>query len=131
MHFYTRIRHTLFRVSADERSPHDQRITNLAYARGNIQVEDEFVAMVFASQILTTAAARKRVNANLRDLSRACEIPETKLRAAAKQLRVVEPTHADKILRMLTQVAETFSQIGRRRLDLLRRLRRVAQIAGN
>jgi excisionase family DNA binding protein len=101
----------------------------LAYARGKIQVEDEFVAMVFAGQILTTAAARKRVNATLRDLAHACEIPETKLRAAANQLCVVEPTHADKILRMLTQVAETFSQIGRRRLDLLLRLRRVAQIA--
>ncbi len=101
----------------------------LAYARGKIQVQDEFVAMVFAGQVVTSAGARKRVQSNTRALAQACGIPETKLRAAAAEIQLVEAAHADKMLRMLAKVADTFSQIGRRRLDLLLRLRRVAQIA--
>lgn len=101
----------------------------LAYARAKIQVEQEFVAMVFAGQVLTNAAARKRVLSNTRALAQACGIPEKNLEAAARELRIVETAQSDKFLRMLTKVADTFSQIGRRRLDLLMRLRRVAQIA--
>lgn len=103
--------------------------TGLAYARAKIQVEQEFVAMVFAGQVLTTETARKRIRANARALAQACDIPEEKLEQAAATLRTVEATQTDKLLRMLTKVADTFSQIGRRRLDLLMRLRRVAQIA--
>lgn len=101
----------------------------LAYARAKIQVENEFVAMVFAGQIVTSKAAQKRVRAHARALAQACDIPVHDLERAAGTLRVVEPAHAENVLRMLSRVAETFSQIGRRRLDLLLRLRRVAQIA--
>ncbi len=101
----------------------------LAYARGKIQVEQEFVAMVFAGQIVTTTAARKRILANVPALAESCNIPEIELRRAAGAIQIIEPLHATKILRMLDKVAQTFSQIGRRRLDLLLRLRRVAQIA--
>lgn len=101
----------------------------LAYARGKIQVEQEFVAMVFAGQVVTTTTARKRIVANVAALAESCNIPETELRRAAGAIQIIEPLHATKLLRMLDKVAQTFSQIGRRRLDLLLRLRRVAQIA--
>ena len=54
---------------------------------------------------------------------------EKELRAASEQLRVMDVPQSEKILRLLSKVADTFSQIGCRRLDLLMRLRRVAKIA--
>lgn len=101
----------------------------LAYARARIEVGDEFVAMVFAGQFLVNPAQRKQLNTSIRAWTKEFGIPEKELRAAAEELHLVDPAQAEKILRLLAKVADTFSQIGRRRLDLLMRLRRVAKLA--
>lgn len=113
-------------------APHAPQVevchAGLGYARARIQVADEFVAMVFAGQFLPGAANEKRTMTMVRTLARECAISESELCAAIKQVHVVEPAHADKLLQLLEKLAATFSQIGRRRLELLIRLRRVAQI---
>jgi hypothetical protein len=90
-------------------------------------VENEFVAMIFAGQFVTTSQARQTLN--FERLARECQIAETKLKSAARHIRFIEPARADWMLKLLQKVADTFSHIGEQRLDLLKRLRQVAQLA--
>jgi excisionase family DNA binding protein len=99
----------------------------LGYARGRIQVADEFVAMTFAGQFVSSDAERAALNVN--EIARECNIPEEALRKAAGELRIVEPSRAQWLLTLLNKVAVTFSHIGEQRLVLLKRLRRVVEAA--
>ncbi len=99
----------------------------LSYARGRIQVGAEFVAMIFAGQFVTDPTARKELD--LDGLARDCNISEQELQKAAGEVRCIEPARADWLLKLLQKVADTFSHIGEQRLDLLQRLRQVAQLA--
>jgi excisionase family DNA binding protein len=111
-----------------ERTPRIEKChAGLSYARGRIQVENEFVAMIFAGQFVTTSQARQTLN--FERLARECQIAETKLKSAARHIRFIEPARADWMLKLLQKVADTFSHIGEQRLDLLKRLRQVAQLA--
>lgn len=118
------------RLSQTPPAPRLERChAGLTYARARIRVGDEFIAMVFNGQFVTTTAERARLQVNAQDLAAACEIPPGQLRAAAKKIRLVRRARAEKILKLLQQVADTFSQIGERRLDLLTRLRQVSKLA--
>lgn len=99
----------------------------LTYARGRIQVGDEFVGMIFAGQFVTNPSARQELD--IRGLARECNVPESALQKAAQEVRVIDPSRADWLLGLLQKVAETFSHIGQQRLDLIMRLRQVAQLA--
>ncbi len=111
-----------------ERAPRIEHChAGLQYARGRIQVEDEFVAMIFAGQFVSDEPARRALPVS--ELAQACDIPTADLQQAALQIRIVEPTRADWLLKLLQKVADTFSEIGEQRLDLLKRLRQVAQLA--
>jgi len=99
----------------------------LAYARGRIQVGNEFVAMLFAGQFVADAAARAAIKVD--EIAQRCDIPAADLTRAAAEIRIVEPARADWLLKLLQKVADTFSHIGEQRLDLLQRLRQVAQLA--
>ena len=105
----------------------EQCHAGLSYARGRIQVGNEFVGMIFAGQFLGDAS--KRQTLEFSELARACNISETKLRAAAEEIRVIEPARNQWLLGLLVKVTDTFSHIGQRQLDLILRLRQVAQIA--
>jgi ligand-binding sensor protein len=99
----------------------------LSYARGRIQVGDEFVGMLFAGQFVADEPARHALEVD--EIAQRCDIPAADLRRAAAEIRIVEPARADWLLKLLQKVAETFSHIGEQRLDLLQRLRQVAQLA--
>lgn len=99
----------------------------LLYAPGRIQVENEFVAMIFAGQFVGDQADRNALK--ISELARECNIPEVELQQAAQQIRIVEPARAEWLMNLLHKVADTFSHIGQQRLDLLKRLRQVAQLA--
>lgn len=99
----------------------------LLYARGRIQVENEFVAMIFAGQFIADQTDRAALK--ISELARECNIPEAELEQAAQQIRIVEPGRAEWLMNLLHKVADTFSHIGQQRLDLLKRLRQVAQLA--
>ena len=99
----------------------------LSYAPGRIQVENEFVAMIFAGQFVANEAERHTLG--LDDLALQCHVPQAELQEAARQIRVIDADRAEWLLRLLNKVADTFSHIGEQRLDLLKRLRQVAELA--
>jgi len=99
----------------------------LAYTRGRVQIGDQFIGMIFAGQFVTTAAARRKIN--VAEIACACGIEEKALRDAARQIRLIEPQRVEWLLNLLQKMADTFSHIARRQMDLLERLRQVAQLA--
>ncbi len=115
-------------ASASNRTPRiEQCHAGLSYARGRIQVKNEFVGMIFAGQFLPNASAHQGLA--LERVARDCYIPEEQLRATAKEIRIVEAERTGWLLGLLQKVADTFSHIGQRQLELIERLRQVAQIA--
>ncbi len=111
-----------------ERRPHLQRChAGLLYARGRIEVEEEFVAMVFAGQVvlendLSEAAAR------LEELAADCRLDPAALRQALPSIRSVALPRSERLMRLLEHTADTLSEIGRERLVLLRKLEHIAEV---
>lgn len=99
----------------------------LGYARGRVQIGEQFIGMIFAGQFVTTAAERRRIK--VAELARVCGIDEKELRHAAREVRLVEPKRVAWLLNLLQKMADTFSHIARRQMDLMERLRQVAQLA--
>lgn len=99
----------------------------LGYARGRVQIGEQFIGMIFAGQFVTTAAERRKIK--VAELARACGIDEKELRHAAREIRLMEPKRVAWLLNLLQKVADTFSHIARRQMDLMERLRQVAQLA--
>lgn len=100
----------------------------LLYARGRIEVEDEFVAMVFAGQIVVDGALEE-VEAGLDGLAAACDLPSTRLREALPSIRSRTSVDAERLMDLLDRLGHTLSGIGRQRLVLLRKLRHIAEVA--
>jgi len=101
----------------------------LTYARGRIVVQDQFVAMVFVGQFVVADSQRRRAHTDLA-LAKACGIDPQALRRAAATIRVLPRARAERLLALLQMVADTYSHVGEERLDLLNRLKQVAEIAG-
>jgi ligand-binding sensor protein len=111
-----------------ERAPRVERChAGLSYARGRIQVGQEFVGMLFAGQFVTGEQGRDALPID--KLARECSISEPELTQAAREIRIVEPARIDWLLTLLQKTTSTFSHIGERQLELIGRLRQVAQIA--
>jgi ligand-binding sensor protein len=99
----------------------------LLYARGRIEVEDEFVAMVFAGQVVVDRIEQSlapRINA----LAEACGLDPAQLRQALPSVRYLEPERSELLIRLLERMGETLADIGRERLVLLRKLQHIAQV---
>lgn len=75
--------------------------------------------MVFAGNFIADEAAREDVAARVPQLTAACHILQAELAQAATEIRTVTPAHANKTLRLLQKLADSFSEIGQRRLDLV------------
>ncbi|MCL4395916.1 MAG: PocR ligand-binding domain-containing protein [Chloroflexi bacterium] len=111
-----------------EHAPRVERChAGLSYARGRIQVGQEFVGMLFAGQFVTSEQALESLPVDV--LARECSIPGEQLKQAARDIRIVEPTRVNWLLTLLQKTTSTFSHIGTRQLELIGRLRQVAQIA--
>lgn len=111
-----------------ERRPRLHRChAGLLYARSRIEVEDEFVAMVFAGQIVVDGALEP-VTADMADLSATCELEPAQLRDALSSLRSLSAVRSEQLISLLERMGETLSGIGRERLTLLRKLRRIAEV---
>jgi excisionase family DNA binding protein len=99
----------------------------LTYARGRIEVQDEFVAMVFAGQLAMesdTAALEARVP----ELAARYHLDESKLRRAVASVHHTRAADVPRLGRLLQRVADTLSEVGCERLGLLHKLRRIAEI---
>jgi ligand-binding sensor protein len=102
----------------------------LTYARGRIVVQNQFIAMFFVGQFATGDAKALQTRSHVRELAQACGVNEKKLTDAASEIRVLEKNRAERLLNLLELVSDTYSHIGQERLDLLTRLKKVAEIAG-
>ncbi len=100
----------------------------LLYARGRIEVEDEFVAMVFAGQIVVNGNFQE-IEAGIDDLAAACALPPARLREALPSIRERTPEKANRLMDLLERLGRTLSGIGQQRLILLRKLRHIAEVA--
>ena len=102
----------------------------LLCARGRIEVRDAFIAMIFVEQFLTGPPEEDEDGPlpRLPELARICGLDEDELRAALPTVHRVEQSRTGRVAHLLQKVANTFSEIGQERLDLLNRLRRIAEI---
>ncbi|MBI5651122.1 MAG: PocR ligand-binding domain-containing protein [Chloroflexi bacterium] len=101
----------------------------LTYARGRVVVRDQFIAMFFVGQFVLDDAKAARASTRLAQIARACAVNEKELARAAQTIRVLEKARAEKLIHLLQLVADTYSHIGEERLDMLTRLKQVAEIA--
>ncbi len=101
----------------------------LTYARGWIRVNGAPIAMIFGGQFVV---GRWRAVDSLGYVARiasASGLDKEPLRKAAGEVRTLTREHAEHLLKLLQLVADTFSSIGQERLDLLTRLKKVAELA--
>lgn len=99
----------------------------LLYARDRIEVEEEFVAMVFAGQIVvdgTTEAVTARVD----ELAAACALDPAQLLDTLPSVRSLTAQRSEMLMNLLERMGKTLSDIGRERLVLLRKLRHIAEV---
>lgn len=114
-----------------ERNPRLQKChAGFTYARGRVVVNGQFIAMFFVGQFSVDDPAPLRAEAHVHQVAWDCGIEEKDLAKAAKEIRVLKKDRAGELLGLLQLVADRYSKIGQERLDLLTRLRKVAEIAG-
>lgn len=102
----------------------------LRYAWGRIEVRGDFVAATHAGQFLDTPPSVEAWSARLTELAVASGLDEQALRQALARVPVLDETRRQQVPRLLHRVAATFSEIGEERLNLLGRLRRIAEMTG-
>ncbi|MCL4393965.1 MAG: PocR ligand-binding domain-containing protein [Chloroflexi bacterium] len=101
------------------------------YAGGRVVVNGQLVAMCFVGQFMVDDASSLRAPAHIAKLAHACDVDENDLTHAARDARVLQKGQAERLLNLLQLVADTYSHIGQERLELLTRLKKVAEIAGS
>ncbi len=99
----------------------------LRYVWGRIVVQGEFVAATYAGQFLDRSP-NGDWPARIARLSALTGVEEEKLRDALDRVPVLDETRLQQVPRLLQRVAETFSEIGEERLNLLGRLQRIAKL---
>jgi excisionase family DNA binding protein len=100
----------------------------LLYARGRIEVEDEFVAMVFAGEFVLDSEL-EAVKAKIPATAKAAGVDATTLEEALDSVHSLTPARAEQLMVLLARAGEALSAIGRERLVLLRKLRRIAEVS--
>jgi len=108
----------------------------LMYARGRIEVADEFVAMSFMGQFITARPGSRQAvpdgwnrEATIADLSADCALDADALQAAADQIYTVSPADHPRLNRLLQKLTDALSEIGCQRLTLLNKLRGIAKLS--
>jgi excisionase family DNA binding protein len=102
----------------------------LSYVWGRIEVQGEFVAAIHAGQFLMhPPQAEDGWPQRLDELSQACDLRRQKLEKALDSVVVLDAERQHQIPHMLQRVAQTFSEMGEERLNLLARLRRISEIS--
>ena len=103
----------------------------LSYARGRVEVADELIAMIFAGQFVVESPDSIPTDDEIWALAENCELDPEPLVAASKSVRRVSPAEADRIMRLLSRVTDTFCHIGNERAELFGRFEDIAQITGS
>jgi excisionase family DNA binding protein len=101
----------------------------LCYVWGRIEVQGQFVSAIHAGQFLDKSPDMETWSVTIRESSAATGVDEKKLKQALASVAVVDEDRQQQIPRLLHRVAETLSEIGEERLNLLDRLQRIAEIS--
>jgi excisionase family DNA binding protein len=102
----------------------------LSYVWSMVEIQGAFVAAVHAGQFLIQPPAAGEINPDrLAQLSQACGLRPRRLQEALGSVAVLNAERQDQISHMLQRVAQTFSEMGEERLNLLARLRRISEIS--
>lgn len=109
-----------------EGSPFATCHAGLCYAWSRIEVEGQLVAVVHAGQFLDRAPHQ----GDLAELAAATGLETQELQAALALVPVLDRDRQERVVLLLPRVAATFAEIGTERLNLLGRLRRIAEISG-
>ena len=91
----------------------------------------EPVAITAVCQFVAPGAKVDRLawQSHLPDLAQRLSLPEADLRAAVGSVHAIEEGQLLRVPRLLQRVVDTFSEIGRERLDLLDRLDKIAEMS--
>jgi len=95
-----------------------------------IEVQGEFVAATYAGQFLDAPPAGDEWAARIAELAAATGLDEQRLHQALARVAVLDAPREQQVSRLLHRVTTIFAEIGEERLNLLGRLRRIAEITG-
>jgi len=103
----------------------------LLCASSPVVVRGQPVAIAAACQFTApdSGSAEPAWQSHLPELVATLGLAEADLRAAVDSVRVVPQTHLLRVSRLLRRVADTFSEIGQERLNLLGRLTKIAEMS--
>jgi excisionase family DNA binding protein len=112
----------------NERKPRLHRChAGLLYARGPVEIEDQFVAMVLAGQVVVDGDMEDVVS-RVDDVAAACRLDQAQLREALPSVGSLTAERSEQLMSLLGRMGEILSQIGQERLTLLRKLRQIAEV---
>lgn len=102
----------------------------LCYVWGRIEVQGRFVAATHAGQFLDVPPAGEAWSARVAELAAATGLDPRDLDQALAHVPVLDESRQQQVPWLLRRVTATFSEIGEERLNLLGRLRRIAEMTG-
>lgn len=101
----------------------------LQYARARIEVQGELIAILVAGQFYVQNPNAKEESERIKALAQKYHISENLLIQASKQIPVLDNYRVSQISGWLERVASTFEQISFERVNLMGRLRQIAEMS--
>jgi excisionase family DNA binding protein len=101
----------------------------LQYARAQIEVNGNPIALLVAGQFYTTPPASQEEQQRIEQLAKTYSIDEALLTQAAQQIQTLDARKIAQLTNWLEEVARTFEQITSERADLMSRLRQIAEMS--
>jgi len=101
----------------------------LQYARARIEVRGELIAILISGQFYTEKPIPEEEERRIQLLAQKYRINEDLLFQAAKQISALDDRKVSQISGWLERVASTFEQISSERVNLMGRLRQIAEMS--
>lgn len=101
----------------------------LQYARSQIKVQGELLAILVAGQFYAQEPGTEEETQRIETLARKYHINKDLLTQAARQISVLDERKVSQIGGWLVRVANTFEQISSERTNLMGRLRQIAEMS--
>ena len=117
-------------VSQEDASPEFTTChAGLQYARARIEVQGELIAILVAGQFYVDAPEADEENQRIEALAQKYHISESLLKAASQQISTLNERKTQQISGWLERVAHTFEDISSERVNLIGRLRQIAEMS--
>jgi len=117
-------------VSQEKTSPEFTTChAGLQYARARIEVHGELIAILIAGQFYVQDPESREEKERIQVLAQKYHISEDLLLQASKQISTLDDRKVSQISGWLERVASTFEQISSERVNLMGRLRQIAEMS--